>query len=183
MIKKKTRAKAELKQKPKVEENEETLLDIVEEDLLEEGIKLFENDNVENEYLKLPKDITEVDSKELGRYLNSFTQQKMWTRTLIGRMAINVRDKRYLLDEIKAEVFLDLPQRMSVKEKELQFNINKEARPILNELVIYEEKLRVLSDYLDNIVDAVFNISREISRRSSDWDAEKREESVSKKRR
>ena len=40
--------------------------------------------HIDEEHLSLPYEITEVPSKDLGEYLNAYTQQKMYMRTLIG---------------------------------------------------------------------------------------------------
>lgn len=159
------------------------LLDEVEEALENDGVTLFGNDNVVDNYLVLPRDITEEDSKELGKYLNAFTQQKMWTRTLIGRTSTTVREMFRQLDAVKIAVYQTLPAKMSVKEKDLHFQTDEDAREVLDSMVVYEEKLKLLSDYLHNLEDGIFNISREISRRSSDWDEDKRVDNVGKKRR
>jgi hypothetical protein len=167
----------------KAKEETPSLLDVIEEGLSEDGVELFDNENVVEKYLRLPKDITEIPSHELGRYLNAFTQQKMWTRTLVGRAYVLVREARINLDTIKAKVYPTLPAKMSIKEKDLHVASDPRSGEILDELMTYEERLRLLSDYLENIVDAIFNISREISRRESDWKDDKRESNIGKKRR
>lgn len=175
-----------LKRNSKVEKErviKKDVLDVIEEELEDDGITLFNNDNVVENYLVLPKDITEEESQDLGRYFNAFTQQKMWTRTLIGRLSATVKDKQRSLDGLKAEVFSGLPAKLSVKEKELKFQTDERGREVLDELFMLQEKLNMLSDYLENLVDGIFNISREISRRSSDWDDDKRADNISKKRR
>jgi hypothetical protein len=167
----------------KMVEKEKEVLDVIEEELEEEGISLFNNDNVENDYLVLPRDITEEPSQDLGRYFNAFTQQKMWTRTLIGRLSATIKSKQRSLDDVKADVYASLPAKLSVKEKDLKFQTDERAREVLDELFMLQEKLNMLSDYLENLVDGIFNISREISRRSSDWDDDKRSDNINKKRR
>jgi hypothetical protein len=167
----------------KEEELELTMLESIEEELAEDGINLFDNDNVDEDYLRLPRDITEEESKDLGRYFNAFTQQKMWTRTLIGRVSANVREGRAQLDKLKSDVFLQLPAKMSVKEKELHFRTHEDAEQFLDDLTVQEERLNLLTDYIHNLEDGIFNISREISRRGSDWTDERREENIGKKRR
>jgi predicted NACHT family NTPase len=146
-----------------------TLLDRVEKDLENLKIVPFENDKIDQIYLNLPKDITEVDSKELGRYLNAFTQQKMWVRTNIGRVGVLIRDIKRDFDKIKAEIFSQLPTKMSVKEKELRVAEGEQALVHTDKLDFYEGKLEMLEDYLANLEDAIFNISREITRRGEDW--------------
>lgn len=66
--------------------HKESILDRVEEELAEQGIVMFDNGNVDEEYLQLPAHLDDVKSNELSRYLHTFTQQKMWARTLIARV-------------------------------------------------------------------------------------------------
>lgn len=161
----------------------ESMLDRIEDELESEGVTLFDNRNVETDYLVLPADITETPSKELGKYFNAFTQQKMWTRTIIGRLSTTIREKNRSLDDIRQDVFSSLPAKLSVKEKELRFQTDSRSRVVLDEMFIYEEKLKMTNDYLESLIDAIVLISREITRRSGDWNDERREENIGKKRR
>ena len=159
------------------------IAEAVENDLYEEnGVKLFSNDNIDDEYLTLPADITEENSKELGRYFNAFTQQKMYLRTVVGRLSAIVRERNHEMNHIRSEVYSSLPSKMSVKEKELAFSADSRAKEFLDELFYYEEKLRMAVDYLDSLVDAIVLISREISRRTGDWNDSRREDNISRKR-
>lgn len=166
---------------------EESILDTVERELKDDGIILFDNENILEDYLRLPADITEVPSKDLGRYFNTFTKQKMWTRTLLGRTGALLRELEEELDDIRDRVYSQLPAKMSVKEKELKLRSDERdgerAIELLQKVAIMQEKRKILLDYLENLVDAIFNISREISRRESDWNDETRENSIDRKRR
>jgi len=166
---------------------EESILDTVERELKDDGIILFDNENILEDYLRLPADITEVLSKDLGRYFNTFTKQKMWTRTLLGRTGALLRELEEELDDIRDKVYSQLPAKMSIKEKELKLRSDERygerAVELLQKVAIMQEKRKILLDYLDNLVDAIFNISREISRRESDWNDETRENSIDRKRR
>ena len=166
---------------------EESILDTVERELKDDGIILFDNENILEDYLRLPADITEVLSKDLGRYFNTFTKQKMWTRTLLGRTGALLRELEEELDDIRDKVYSQLPVKMSIKEKELKLRSDERygerAIELLQKVAIMQEKRKILLDYLDNLVDAIFNISREISRRESDWNDETRENSIDRKRR
>ena len=170
-----------------IEAPEESILDTVERELKNEGIVLFDNESILEDYLRLPADITEVPSRDLGRYFNTFTKQKMWTRTLLGRTGAILREYEEELDDIRDRVYSQLPAKMSVKEKELKLRSDdrdgERAIELLQQVAIIQEKRKMLSDYLDNLVDAIFNISREISRRESDWNDETRENSIDRKRR
>ena len=51
-----------------------SLLDSVENELKREGIVPFEGNDILEEYLQLPADLTESTSKELGRYFNTINR-------------------------------------------------------------------------------------------------------------
>jgi hypothetical protein len=158
----------------------------VEKELANEGIVLFNNDNVEDDYLVLPANITDAGHKELGRYLNAFTQQKMWVRTNLGRVKSMLREATRELDEIRDKVYSKYPVKMSVTEKELKLRSDEEyggrAKELINEIALLQEKSYILDDYLENLIDGIFNISREISRRDSDINDEAREHNVGNKK-
>lgn len=172
--------------KPPAEESG-SILDKVEGELKREGIVPFENNDIMEEYLQLPADLTESTSKELGRYFNTFTKQKMYCRTMLGRVSAILREQYEEIDELRGIVYKSLPVKMSVKEKELSLladeDYGSEAKALVHSITKLEEKKNMLSLYLDNLVDGIFNISREISRRESDWFDEKRENSIENKRR
>ena len=159
------------------------MINKIEEELTEDGINLFSNENVEEEFLQLPSNITDVAHKDLGRYLNAFTQQKMWVRTNLGRTKTLIRELNEELDYIKSVTYRELPVKMSVAEKELSIREHEEGSKLLKRRAYLQEKANILEDYLDNLVDGIFNISREISRRESDLRDEGREHSVGNKRR
>lgn len=162
---------------------EESLLEQIENELETEGILPFHNKNIASDYLELPMDLSEVPSQELGRYLHAFTQQKMWTRTLISRVMTMNKDSLKRVEVIKDQVFQTLPLKMSMKEKELRLLSNKEASELLESYDFYSSKLNVLQLYIESVDDGIFSISREITRRNSDWDTENRNSNVDSRRR
>lgn len=155
----------------------------VEATLVSEGINLFNDENIMEEFSSLPLDLTEVTSKQLGQYFCTFTKNKMWARTLVSRVVIIIKSLDEELDSLKVDTFKSLPAKMSVKEKELMLRDNDRCSEILGELAFYRSKLDMLNSHLDNLVDGIFAISREISRRESDWGDESRENSINNKRR
>lgn len=169
-----------------LDEDEDSLLTKVEGELSEQGIHLFDNENVVDEYLRLPADITEITSQELGRYFNAFTQQKLWTRTLLGRTSAVLREEEDKLDEIRDRVYSQLPAKMSIKEKELKIRSDEldgmEATEFLKQIAIMQEKRKMLFDYLDSLVDGIMCISREITRRQDDYNDLKRGDNMDKRR-
>lgn len=173
-----------LKKAPvEVEENEGSILEEVEEELKREGIVPFDNSNIMEDFLILPADLTVATSQDLGRYFNAFTKQKMYCRTLLGRTSAILREAEEELDGIRESIFFDLPVKMSLKEKELKLRANSRATELLNQVARIQEKKNMLSIYLDNLIDGIFNISREISRRESDMNDEFRSNSLDNKRR
>lgn len=147
-----------------------TMLDVLEEDLQKDGIRLPEYSDVDEEYSALPKYVTEVESKELGEYLNSFTQQKVWIRTVSGRVSLLLKETEHKLDIKKARIFSNLPQKMAMKEKELNLLLDPETETLVKQYDYLESKLRILEDIIYSLEESIFSISREISRRGKDFD-------------
>ena len=172
--------------KEEQDDNNGSLLDIVETELKGEGIIPFDNSNIMDDYLRLPADLTEVESRELGRYFNTFTQQKMYCRTLLGKTSAILREFTEELDFIKDKVYSELPAKMSVTEKKLKLRSHttygEKAGELLKDVARLEEKRNMLGDYLDNLVDGIFNISREISRRSEDFRDDRIGNNIDKRR-
>ena len=162
-----------------VKESEGTILDVVEKELAKDGIIPFDNANVLDDYLKLPSDITEVHSRDLGRFFNTFTQQKVWVRTNLSRVVILSKELESDLDNIRQNVYAELPVKMSVKEKELQ--LRDKAEDLIHQINIVNSKKIMLSDYLDSLIDILFVISREVTRRSDDFKDDSRENSIERK--
>jgi hypothetical protein len=82
------------------------------------------------------------------------------------------------LNKKKDEEFSKWPQRMSITEKELKLYHNPETSQILDELAVIQEKYNMLKDYMDNLEDAIFNISREVTRRGVDFESNRREDNI-----
>lgn len=162
-----------------VKESDGTILDVVEKELAKDGIIPFDNANVLDDYLKLPSDITEVPSRDLGRFFNTFTQQKVWVRTNLSRVVILSKELESDLDNIRQNVYAELPVKMSVKEKELQ--LRDKAEDLIHQINIVNSKKIMLSDYLDSLIDILFVISREVTRRSDDFKDDSRENSIERK--
>ena len=163
--------------------NEDSLLDSIESDLEANGIKMFDNDNIDNDYLILPPHLDEEEPRNISRFLHAFTQQRIWTRTLLARVGILLREAEDSLDKEKARVFNSLPVKLSVKEKELALFSDEDCVPMLERLKSIEAKKEMLELYMKNLEDAIFDISREISRRGYDMSSQTRVENVDSVRR
>ena len=131
--------------------------------------------NIDEEHLVLPKDITEVPAKSLGKYLNAFTQQKMYMRTLIGWCECMIEDARRVYMSVAIEHYKKAnATKMSEKAKDTEVNNHPDVLPLYNDLRDLQVRKNILDLQLSNLEDAIFLISREISRRNGDFDTETR---------
>jgi hypothetical protein len=85
-----------MKLKKKSKKNKQ-MLDVVEEELEKEEIVMPDNDNIDRSYIKLPLHLDEQHSRDVGRYLHALTQQRNWTRTLLARSQVYVREYKETL--------------------------------------------------------------------------------------
>ena len=161
---------------------QKSYMDRIEEEVESQGVTFFEPDvnlNINPDYLQLPSEITEVTSKELGEYLNAFTQQKMYYRTLLGRTGL-------MLEEAQREYNLQSHNdyevcsqgKLSETAKERIINSRPKVLPYYQKLRDISQKYNLLEIAISNIEDAIFLISREVSRRGADFDNENRNYSV-----
>lgn len=175
--------------KPKEKINPKALhkefLSRTEEDLEEQGVVFWSpenNLNIQEEFLSLPQEITEIPSRELGEYLNAFTQQKMYLRTLCSRVELEVEKTRKKYIESSEKLYMSLSNgKMSETAKERIINSDDEVKPHYYEYREWYQKLNMLNSNIANIEDAIFLLSREVSRRESDYDNENRSYNVGKK--
>ena len=167
MIKKKS-----AKKNPK-ELLEKSYTDKMQSSLENKGVRFFEPDttlNIDGDYLVLPNDITEVPTKSLGQYLNAFTQQKMYIRTLIGWCESMIEESRREYMEVAIEHYKKAnATKMSEKAKDTEVNNHPDVLPLYNSYRDLQIKKNMLDLNLSNLEDAIFLISREISRRESDF--------------
>lgn len=116
----------------------------IEEELTENGVLLFERNaglNINDTYLSLPFAITDIEAKELGEYLNAFTQQKMYIRTLCGRVEA-------LIDSIKRDYtttaekyYLEFQgQRITETAKDKLIQAKEDIKPHVETCVLLSHK-------------------------------------------
>lgn len=172
----------------KVAEERKTLLEQVTTELEEQGVpNICPSEqggilNIDNEYLVLPKDLTEIPSKYLGNYLNSYTQNRMYMRTLIGWQELHVEGaKRNYYDKF-LPVYEELcKQKLSETAKELMANNDPSVKDLFMSYRDEKQKLKMIGYSLASIEDAIFLISREISRRGADFNTDQRNDNVSRR--
>lgn len=152
-----------------VKQKKETNWDRLEKELHKEGVDLFNNENIVEDYLSLPPFLDELPSNELGRYLNAFIMQRMYVRSIISKLSTLLKELEALIDCERARVFDLLPVKMSLKEKELNLYKDQDSKELIEKYNYMESKYKFYLDYMDSLEDAKFSLSREISRRGLDF--------------
>ena len=161
--------------------------DTIHDELAEKGVDFLEPTesggslSIDKDYLFLPRNITEVTPVELGEYLNAFTQQKMYMRTLMGYAEMFMEEARREYFDASVDLYRELSHtKMSETSKEREVNSDPEVKPFYESYVDCKNKVRLLSLNIASLEEAIFLISREVSRRSSDFDNENRSYNVSR---
>lgn len=162
------------------------LSDKLEEEFKEEGVRAFSPDkelNINSDYLSLPSEITEVSSRDLGEYLNAYTQQKMYIRTLIGWTELLYEEARREYLAVSDIIYNELTEytKLSETAKERKINSDPQVLPKYHNMMDLKKKLQFLNMNIESIEDAIFLISREVSRRTGDFKDENRSHNVSRK--
>lgn len=172
-VQKKINPKEVLKQK-------RSYVDKVHEELEEKGVDFFKPSeqggslHIDTDYLSLPKNITDIPAKELGEYLNAFTQQKLYIRTLLGWAECLCEEAQREYMSVSQDLYRSLPAKMSEKAKEREVTTDEEIIPYYETYVELRRKCSLLEMNIANIEDIIFMISREVSRRTGDFNNETR---------
>jgi hypothetical protein len=161
-------------------------VDSMQEDLEIKGVNFFEPSengslNIDTDYLSLPAHITEVPARDLGELLNAFTQQKMYMRTLLGwaELYLEEAQREYLKES--QHLYSKLSEtKMSEKAKERELNTDPDIFPFYEKYMDYKKKCMLLELNISSIEEAIFMISREVSRRTGDFNNDTRNYNVNK---
>ena len=156
-------------------------LDKIESSLEKSGAVFFDEKrlNIVGDYLTLPAEITDIPSKELGEYLNAFTQQKVYLRTLLGRADLLVEEARRKYYEVSDPIYRKYSfEKMSETAKDRLVNANETVRPSYYEYVDLKKKYAIIEISISNIEDIIFMLSREVTRRNGDFAEESRSYNV-----
>ena len=158
------------------------------EDLESQGVDFFSPSeeggslNIDKDYLTLPRNITDVSARDLGEYLNAFTQQKIYMRTLVGYAELFAEEARREYMEVSEESYRSLlGTKLSETAKEREVNSDPEVKPSYEKYLDYKNKIKLLNFNITSIEEAIFMISREISRRTGDYENERRDYNVQRK--
>ena len=160
---------------------QKSYLDKIEDSLEKRGAVFFDEKrlNIVGDYLTLPAEITDIHSKELGEYLNAFTQQKVYLRTLLGRADLLVEEARRKYYEVSDPIYRKYSfEKMSETAKERLVNANETVRPAYYEYVDLKKKYTIIEISISNIEDIIFMLSREVTRRNADFAEEGRSYNV-----
>lgn len=158
------------------------------EDLESQGVDFFSPSeeggslNIDKDYLTLPRNITDVSARDLGEYLNAFTQQKIYMRTLVGYAELFAEEARREYMEVSEESYRSLlGAKLSETAKEREVNSDPKVKPSYEKYLDYKNKIKLLNFNITSIEEAIFMISREISRRTGDYENERRDYNVQRK--
>ena len=156
-------------------------LEKIEQSLESQGVVMFDDRrlNVVEDYLTLPAEITELTSKELGEYLNAFTQQKVYLRTLLGRADLYVEEARREYYAASDPIYRKYSlEKMSETAKDRLVNANETVKPLYHEYIDRKKKYALVEISISNIEDIIFMLSREVTRRTGDFAEESRNYNV-----
>lgn len=158
------------------------------EDLESQGVDFFSPSeeggslNIDKDYLTLPRNITDVSARDLGEYLNAFTQQKIYMRTLVGYAELFAEEARREYMEVSEESYRSLlGAKLSETAKEREVNSDPKVKPSYEKYLDYKNKIKLLNFNITSIEEAIFMISREISRRTGDYENERRDYNVQRR--
>jgi hypothetical protein len=159
--------------------------DNIHKELEEQGVRFFQPKekggelNIDEGYLTLPKDITAIISNDLSNHLGAFTQQKMYMRTLLGYAEVFVDKAKWIYFNQSKDLYRELTHnKISEAAKERLLLDDKKIAECYEKLQAAQKKVILLKATIENIEDAIFFISREITRRSHDFDDENRAHNV-----
>lgn len=184
MLKKVAKKEPPKKEKINPKDMHKSYLDRIEADLSKMGVVMFDaetNLNINEEFLELPADITDMPSRSLGESLNAFTQQKIYMRTLLGRVEAQVEDCKRKYYEASEDLYKKLTaDKFSETAKERILSTDEATSDLYNAYVEYKRKQSIVEYSIQNIEDIIFMLSREVTRRSGDFAEETRNHNVGK---
>lgn len=188
-VAKKKEAETPKKINPKeVLQEKRSYCDKMQKELEDQGVDFFRPSeeggslHIDRDYLSLPQNITEVSARELGEYLNAFTQQKMYMRTLVGYAELFAEESRRKYVAVSESRYRDLlGSKLSETAKEREVNSDPSVLPCYEEYMDYRNKIKLLNFNIQSIEEAIFMLSREVSRRTGDYENERRDYNVQRR--
>lgn len=158
------------------------------DDLEKQGVDFFRPNeeggslHIDKDYLTLPQNITEVSPRDLGEYLNAFTQQKAYLRTLVGYAELFAEEARREYMAVSEDRYRELlGSKLSETAKEREVNSDPEVLPVYERYMDYKNKVKLLNFNILSIEEIIFMLSREVSRRTGDYENERRDYNVQRR--
>ena len=162
--------------------------DVIQGELESKGVDFFRPSedggslHIDKDYLTLPQNITDVPAKDLGEYLNAFTQQKMYMRTLVGYAELFAEEAKREYLVASEDRYRDLlGSKLSETAKEREINSDPNVKPHYENYLDCKNKIKLLNFNIQSIEEAIFMLSREVSRRTGDYENERRDYNVQRK--
>lgn len=144
------------------------------EEMQDRGISPFTNSNIDREYLTIPPHLDELPTSEITRYLNAISQQRAYVRSTMSTFKYMLLPLVQQLKQEKARVFASYPPRMAQAEKELHALEDERYMKVQDSVNKYQQRVDYLDSYLESLEDLRFSVSRELSRRTHDFEGEAR---------
>lgn len=159
-------------------------LDKMEDNLQKKGVVFFDETNlhINSEFLELPAEITEVPSRDLGEYLNAFTQQKVYLRTILGRVELELEEARREYFTASADLYRKYSlDKLSETAKDRIINSHPAVSESYNRYSDMKRNQDIVTHSISSIEDIIFMLSREVSRRTGDFNEENRAYNVNRR--
>ena len=131
--------------------------------------------NINEEYLSIPANITDVPARELGELLNAYTQHKVYMRTLLGWAEMELERARREYYRRSQSLYSQMSNsKLAEKAKERLITCDPSVIDYYEDFVTKQEAKNLLLYNIESIEDIIFMLSREISRRGNDFENESR---------
>ena len=160
-------------------EIKKSYMEKIEDSLAKQGVTFYSPENgtlnINSDLLPLPRDLTEEPSKTLGEYLNVLTQQKLYYRTLLGRLESCLEEsKRKYIESTKGLYHEYSLAKISETAKDRLINADEDVIPFYEKYADDKRRVDLMNYSIANIEDAIFLVSREMTRRLGDFNSENR---------
>lgn len=153
-------------------------MDEIEQEALENnGLRAWDNNDFENDYIKTPpKDITSLTSEQLGQYYWTLTQYEAYTNTLLTRAELEyecAKDQYYYAYREGMHEYssasANSSRKMTAEERSIEINGSPGIREYFQYKKKCQSKINTLKRHQDSIKIFREVCSREISRRESEF--------------
>lgn len=154
------------KKKKKKQQQPTSLREYALNRLLKGGFVFPTEPEIDKTYLRLPPEITNISDQDLGEYLNAFVQQKNWVLTLLANLEVEIMEVEEAYEAAYSSAYDKAGGYYeSVNDKKEYANSRKEVKYWKGLLNKSNAALIMAQRNLETLENAIFLISREVSRR------------------